>query len=625
MNIRQYLSFFAVLGSILLLAACGSNSGSGGDKTATVTPTEAAAVGITNCAQCHAVKNENWLDSPHGNPNFSPSGVTPYAADSTCGVCHNPLDDGSLMPAAYSLDMRNVVGCESCHGGGEGHAGLGPIAYPLPGPEQCSQCHSAETEADFHATTLSRIINDTHYDDPATENVIEGYVVKMGEQTGCQECHFDTHILDMTINDDWGNSAHAGGLMTAKDAAADYDAAMVAGVQDSEDGNSAWAHYDWDSEGRQGCQRCHTSTGVSNFLDNPADYDPANNDFSHLAGWSKNADGSITSSGQNEMLYCWGCHSDNTGSMRNPGALTIDYAVGDSVDFRNSAASNACISCHSGTATGDSIKISTADGTNVSFVNSHYLAAAGVLFATGGYEYAGQDYAIVEPDEGTKGDQHQYIGYGSRYQRTGNANYDANFSNDYMNGPCATCHFSSDDGSHTLSPFTTDSAEGEVLNAVCVACHSTRGVGDAANTWYGKDFTADDFVTGEVAPHKGRMLAAQMALDLVLQEKGIHFKSQWPYFFNTASPGGPDTWFSNWASVYPDADWKDVMGAAFNLNFIAHDPAATAHNRRYARRLLYDAIDFMDDGIMNDSTNATVTAQGQDFTASALNYIGSRP
>jgi hypothetical protein len=48
------------------------------------------------------------------------------------------------------------------------------------------------------------------------------------------------------------------------------------------------------------------------------------------------------------------------------------------------------------------------------------------------------------------------------------------------------------------------------------------------------------------------------------------------------------------------------MGAAFNLNLIEHEPGAYVHNRIYAKRLLYDAIDWADDNRMNFSAGATV-------------------
>ncbi|GAW65318.1 hypothetical protein GPEL0_01f0136 [Geoanaerobacter pelophilus] len=58
------------------------------------------------------------------------------------------------------------------------------------------------------------------------------------------------------------------------------------------------------------------------------------------------------------------------------------------------------------------------------------------------------------------------------------------------------------------------------------------------------------------------------------------------------------------------ADAEKLMGAAFNINLLQRDPAAYAHARSYARRLLFDSIDFLDDGIMNLSAADTAAASG---------------
>jgi hypothetical protein len=41
---------------------------------------------------------------------------------------------------------------------------------------------------------------------------------------------------------------------------------------------------------------------------------------------------------------------------------------------------------------------------------------------------------------------------------------------------------------------------------------------------------------------------------------------------------------------------------------LSHDAAAFAHARTYSRRLIYDSIDYLDDGIINQSVSATAIA-----------------
>ena len=49
-----------------------------------------------------------------------------------------------------------------------------------------------------------------------------------------------------------------------------------------------------------------------------------------------------------------------------------------------------------------------------------------------------------------------------------------------------------------------------------------------------------------------------------------------------------------------------LTGAAFNLNLLTREPGAYAHNNQYAMTLIYDAIDYLDNGSINGSLAATV-------------------
>jgi hypothetical protein len=69
---------------------------------------------------------------------------------------------------------------------------------------------------------------------------------------------------------------------------------------------------------------------------------------------------------------------------------------------------------------------------------------------------------------------------------------------------------------------------------------------------------------------------------------------------------------------------KYNLGAAFNLNLLEHDPGAYVHNRIYAKRLLYDSIDWADDNLMNYSvgnTLDTLVPVGAVFRVGAMKYL----
>jgi hypothetical protein len=145
---RKKLVFLtAALLSAAMLWGCGS-SGSGGAEVLVPGPEDIQPVGITNCAQCHSRTNAAWLEGTHGNPDASPSiGVANLP---NCVRCHNLNRDGELMPAAYGVTARGVVSCETCHGGGSAHRGIGPLPRPAPDFTVCAACHN---ETIPHSTT----------------------------------------------------------------------------------------------------------------------------------------------------------------------------------------------------------------------------------------------------------------------------------------------------------------------------------------------------------------------------------------------------------------------------------------------------------------------------------------
>ena len=63
------------------------------------------------------------------------------------------------------------------------------------------------------------------------------------------------------------------------------------------------------------------------------------------------------------------------------------------------------------------------------------------------------------------------------------------------------------------------------------------------------------------------------------------------------------------------------MGAAFVYVLLEHEPGAYVHNSLYTKRLIFDSIDWLDNGNMDGDITATVT------TDPALTYLngGVRP
>jgi hypothetical protein len=221
--------------------------------------------------------------------------------------------------------------------------------------------------------------------------------------------------------------------------------------------------------------------------------------------------------------------------------------------------------CHLGREVGGNVLTDIdADGVR-SFINSHYLAAGANIFNESGYEYAGQSYDSFG--------FHKQVGISNTYL-TG------------TDGPCVTCHMTSDK-QHSFEVVTKDIAG--VITAVasteCAKCHG--------------GLTAAVMETSKSDFH-----LALEELRLALFAKGIEFSAAYPYFYEA----GTTTAFTNWAGVYGAAEWKNVMGAAFNYNLLEHDPGAYAHNRDYALKLIQDSIDYLADGAVNGVGTSTVVA-----------------
>ena len=623
----------------------------------------------------------------------------------TCATCHIPHDDSGRWEEEITLNYE--VDSVTYNSAWDPNENGGPDQFDF-----CTSCHTfynqdgvmvgsgstaSGTAPYYHNTSWYRTITSTHYDDPTTgydlaENILEGYVIREDSGSPCFDCHGhelrtntrrSRDIPDAdeetpqdygpTIHTQWASSRHGANLLEAKYQANDdnpvtgsrgtdeftntsiarVDAVMMAGREDEVGEGWSWTHYDWDAmaggfsgTGRQGCQRCHTSTGTSNYAQDPSTYDPANNDFSHLANWPS---GATSSSPQNEMLYCWGCHSNpGTGYLyplsevppdadEDPeyGGIVEDYAgEGVIVTYPDIDHSNTCMVCHLGREIGENVN-NVADFTNTGFVNSHYLAAGASVFGVSGYEYPGLNYANPAI--------YAHDAIGTAFEVNAYPNEADLAATDNDMGPCVGCHMTAEDGSHNFLPFelTEDGSAFEYLTPVCAECHTV-----------GSPY---EITPALIEEEEEGYEAAIAALNGALQEIGIFYAPDYPYFFQDSGFGGGiagngilepeeidrdngiDDWVMNADNTYPvGQDLQEAgafnMGAAFNMNLAAHDPGGFAHNRFYYKRLIWDSIDWADDFMFNDSVPTAIddleTAGSIDAAQAlhAADYLGdARP
>jgi hypothetical protein len=620
----------------------------------------------TRCASCHSGSHATnaptkFADSKHANMTIeegNPCRRCHTGEGAVLGAVAGLTGDGDLMEnesyqgAVPAQKEFSVFTCDTCHQHGGGlrrvntrdEAGNIVLWNPSGSNEVndqfnlCTSCHGLKTNdgttmasgtaasgtvaVGHHENSWYRIIATTHLNnsDNAT-NGITGYVLRTNLESPCFDCHGHEWKTETSNNPyqsnfdpnktsifrDWSMSAHAGGLLEAKYAAAgsgsrtvaQVDAVMNAAAGEAE----PWVHYDWSGADRQACQRCHTATGASNFLNNPATYNPANNDFSHLAGWG-GRNGTKTSK-QREVLYCWGCHKNTEADRNNisgllyaPGAFTAPYNFnGTPAQFPAVGASDVCIPCHAGRESGESLDNITNFG-NAGFVNSHYMAAAGLMYVKSGFT------AFIDPntpigsstygasltsteDGGALSSTHRKLGTTAINGDSHNptvftpGNFDSN-------GPCVTCHMQGT-GQPTRTTSHTLEINSNTANELCVNCH------------HGEVDTQEHlttFLEEQSEPFHNTLNLLQTVL---LQKYGIKYDSSaHPYFYEMDGTTAVKDWTRGGT-----VDGKKLMGACFNLNVLTREPAAFVHARTYARRLLYDSVDFADDGIINMSTGAT--------------------
>ncbi len=462
-----------------------------------------------------------------------------------------PYDGTAATPDIFPVEP---VQCRTCHFGhnpGDLLLGLNENVTGSSEFNTCTTCHQLTDAAGnkvsaYHDPAVNtrgddgEIITDTHFatsgswPDPSafTENekAITGYAMDFADSRVCRNCH-NPHNADVTISRQWALSAHA----------------------DTSAGG-AWAHFNWSAIAGGSCKRCHTVSGVVEYIAANADGDDS--DYNGFLGQPAS-----DANYKPERLHCNGCHSDSLGGLRTTAAIPTGYTDAPAFTFPDVSGSNICLACHKGRQSGQSIENNSATAfTNTGFIEPHGLPAGGTLFNIVGYEYVGASYADKPWFA------HNDIGVGTT---TGIG----------TEGPCIGCHLSSSEN-HLLLPLAVDGSGiiSAITSTACGQCHA----GPFALTASGLQEEKEGFEN------------ALTALEASLTASGFTFLGGFPYFTETdwTTPG--------------DATGKATMGAAFNLVLLNGEPGAWVHNSYYARRLIFDSVDWLDDNLLNGSVDLSL-------------------
>ncbi len=334
--------------------------------------------------------------------------------------------------------------------------------------------------------------------------------------------------------------------------------------------SSVNSHYPWTTASRDACSKCHTTSGYKNFL--------ATGTAPFLSNNKKN-----------EAIMCSACHTDYSWARRAAGVQTLEYTYNAAaITLPDAGDSNLCMVCHSGRGNGQSARSTRFAG--------HHAPTGADLFAEYthlGYEFAGLDYTKKSYFK------HDTIGIADG------------------SGPCVSCHMKATN-SHTFEVVTKD-ANGVITaiksQAVCDTCHTSTPMTAAVL----EEESAGYQEAGTLLKAYLRNTITNYHNYAIINSSNAPIDSTGKKYAAAPVPAG-----SVDIALMPDVDY----GAFQNWNLPTEDPGGYAHNRIYVKRLLFDSIDALDNGVLDGSItiNATLYPKAAAwFRANATTGVATRP
>ncbi|MFZ4855813.1 MAG: hypothetical protein ACOYL3_05395 [Desulfuromonadaceae bacterium] len=592
-------SFFLVSVGLALLSGCGSGGGSApGAATSALHESR-------TCIDCH--ESPDWKTPGNGNPvatGWSASTHNSTTNGASCQDCH---DSGYLHPAS----------CTKCHSAGVA------VANPLHNPDAsgaCAGCHAKVNprpgKSDGYTTVVTAngvpsgsTTRFTHFSSGLRSNYVSS-----GNRRHCRNCHnpHDTS-LGREQRKAWSESGHG----NTRGLARILLNGRTRGTNVPLNLNAGNNNY---------CVRCHTTSGFINFvagdafinvnalsdigadgLPDPDGFRSNAPEYTTAGRTSPNAGKIVNAAGQiftytdtsREATNCNVCHLDAraSGSSSYSGRLRpvalrtgvkIYYPYSSSgfktvtpVLFDTLGNSNLCLTCHSGRATGKTIR---EPGLIASIVADMKPSVPSI------HDFAGG--ALLEAEKSA------FLFYTSpaRY-RTFPAHRALNADG---NGPCITCHMpkvpsgTATGGlihSHLFRPvnWTQDDINQDITDiisnpTVCSVCHNG---------------SRQPVVTPALM---NRQLRKGIRVSLLILARLLPTSNNWIGPNRNITPNVTyGTALVPRLGNLPAAVYS--MGASYNYGFLFNEPGSYNHNPILARQLVYDSIDWLKNGPDGFGTN----------------------
>lgn len=325
------------------------------------------------------------------------------------------------------------------------------------------------------------------------------------------------------------------------------------------------------------------------------------------------------------------------------------------VSYPDAGDSNMCVVCHSGRLIGLNIKMASAKGLDYSKVSrtvSHYRGTAELTYQKGFEYYSSAD---------------KYIGAGNHYSHKDiglnktTAIGNGPFAGNSTHGPCIGCHLNSngnETSTHTFMPVNREASSTyrpgyplqndserqpdaitKIVSNACVGCHKgSYSLTPEFLDWERTKYNAATKAMREVLLYAMHTKVSNRTIDsegrpaapsATTGESGNNWygailkssenqvtKDTLQVWLRTTSV---DDYYTGtqgfiYPTVYGDALSGQLLqvkkaaynlGAYFNFWMMYADPGGFAHNDVYAKRLMYDTIDWLDDGVLNNSVRET--------------------
>jgi hypothetical protein len=317
---------------------------------------------------------------------------------------------------------------------------------------------------------------------------------------------------------------------------------------------------DWDAEGEvpAGCAKCHSATGLPEFIANGGKMLITRSGGLEMTG--------IVAQPVANGYLCSTCHNEASWPARYA-VTAVPFPNGASMTFSTEkdengnlipVDANLCIECHQGrqsTVTMNNYLSSfneadTADA-KITFKNVHYFAAGATLFgsaAQGIYQYDGKEY-------------------NGQFMHDGNLN------------KCTDCH---------------DAHVQNVKTELCSGCHQVddpKLIRMMSTDDYDGDGDTTEGLSGELTTYQEKLFAAIQ--DYATKKAGaaiLYDAEAYPYFFLDNDADGKADVNDKGAAIGYNSWTPRLLKAAYNYQYSIKDPGAFAHNFKYVVQALYDSI-----------------------------------